>query len=63
MQMGGMVCLTPRAGKPHRAWEKFQSFWHTSPSHLTGISPLEPFLKENTLISQSHKSIVRAQGF
>lgn len=43
MQIRWMLCLTLRAGKPQRARDKFQSFWHTSPSHLTGISPLEPF--------------------
>lgn len=54
MQIRWMVCLTPTAGNLPRAWDKFQSFWHASLSHLTGISPLELFLKRHSL---SHGTI------
>lgn len=57
MQIRRMVCLTPRTGKPQRAWDKFQRFWHTSPSHLTGISSLEPFLKKNILSHGTMKAL------
>lgn len=38
--------------KPQRAWDKLQSCWHASPSHLTAAPPLEPF--KNLL---SHRTI------